>query len=536
MNDTKQASWLPLIAIASSMVMMYITSFGVNVLISSIVVDLETTVATVQLVIVAASLIAGSLMVTAGRLGDKLGKKKVFLTGVILYTIGLLVVVMSPNTAVFSIGWGVIWPAGMVLIIPNSIALIMYFYEGQQRALAYGIYGAVLSAAAAIAPVVVGWLANVADWRMALAVSPAVGVITILITLAMPETDKDESISIDLPSVLLSVASFGLFLVTTTMAGHYGWLFEKRAFLIGATELPTMGLSIVAYLYALSFVLFYVFVRRGQQLKKQGQPPLLDSSLLSNLPFTVGVSIGALFFLVNAAMLFSVSVFMQAGVHFDPLQTALATLPFSAATAVISFATPGLGKSVPPKWIVFSGALIMLIGLYLIQGNMSMTMQPGDVLVGMLIAGAGGGLMMAQGTGVTMMAVPPEQSGAASGLSETMKEVVGQGFAVALAGAILFGTVYGSMVDSFADTEAINLSAEETQAIIIELEDTFQSITETEEAAWVEKLPTATQDRYGSIVDTAALAGVRRAITVTELVLLLCMGLALLLPASKLEE
>ena len=76
MNEQKSASWLPLMAIAGSMVMMYITSFGVNVLISSIVVDLGTTVATLQLVIVAASLIAGSLMVTAGRLGDKLGKKK----------------------------------------------------------------------------------------------------------------------------------------------------------------------------------------------------------------------------------------------------------------------------------------------------------------------------------------------------------------------------------------------------------------------------------------------------------------------------
>ena len=91
-------------------------------LISAIVVDLGTTVATLQLVIVAASLIAGSLMVTAGRLGDKFGRKKIFLTGVILYTIGLSVVVLAPNTAVFTLGWGVIWPMGMVLVIPNSIA------------------------------------------------------------------------------------------------------------------------------------------------------------------------------------------------------------------------------------------------------------------------------------------------------------------------------------------------------------------------------------------------------------------------------
>ena len=210
MSDKKSASWLPLIAIAGSMVMMYITSFGVNVLISSIVIDLGTTVATLQLVIVAASLIAGSLMVTAGRLGDKLGKKKVFLTGVVLYTIGLTVVVLAPNTTIFTLGWGVIWPMGMVLIIPNSIALIMSCYEGQQRALAFGIYGAVLSGVSAIAPVIVGWLANQFDWRIALAMSPVTGLLTILFTLSMSETDKDESIKIDLSSVVLSGRQFRL--------------------------------------------------------------------------------------------------------------------------------------------------------------------------------------------------------------------------------------------------------------------------------------------------------------------------------------
>ena len=114
-------------------------------------------------------------MVTAGRLGDKLGKKKVFLTGVVLYTLGLIVVVLAPNTTIFTLGWGVIWPMGMVLVIPNSIALIMSFYSGKQRALAFGIYGAVLSAVAAIAPVIVGWVANECDWRIALAMSPATG-------------------------------------------------------------------------------------------------------------------------------------------------------------------------------------------------------------------------------------------------------------------------------------------------------------------------------------------------------------------------
>ena len=103
MTNSGQASWKPLIVIALSMVMMYITSFSVNVLISAIVTDLKTSVANLQFVIVLASLIAGSLMVTAGRLGDKFGKKKIFLLGVIIYTVGLTIVVLSPNITIFTI-------------------------------------------------------------------------------------------------------------------------------------------------------------------------------------------------------------------------------------------------------------------------------------------------------------------------------------------------------------------------------------------------------------------------------------------------
>lgn len=536
MSKEEKASWLPLIAIAASMVMMYITSFGVNVLISSIVADLKTSVATIQLVIVAASLIAGSLMVTAGRLGDKLGKKKIFLTGVILYTIGLIVVVFSPNTTVFMIGWGVIWPAGMVLIIPNSIALIMYFYKGQQRAMAYGVYGAVLSAVAAVAPVVVGWLANMADWRMALAMSPVVGVLTIMITLKMPETERDEGIKIDLTSVLLSMASFGLFLLTTTQAGHFGWFFESRPLVLGSTEIDLMGLSIVPFLYIFSFGLFYMFILRGRKLQAGGEAPLLDASLLKNFPFTIGMSVAALFFLVNAAMLFAVSVFLQAAAHFDPLQTAMVTLPFSAVLAVVSFTTPGLGKTIAPKWIVAAGSLIMAAGLMMVSSNVSTAMSTWDMLAGMIVTGFGAGLMMAQGTSVTMMSVSPEQSGAASGLSETMKEVIGQGFAVALAGAIVFGTVYISMTESFKEKEGLQLTQNETAAIVIELEDSFKEITELEEKEFVSQLPENTRNAYGAIVSHAAESGVKAALLMCQGVLLLCFLLALLLPPLKIED
>ncbi|MGD9352216.1 MAG: MFS transporter [Desulfobacterales bacterium] len=535
MEVDKKQSWKPLIAIALSMVMMYITTFGVNVLISAIVNDLKTTVANLQFVIVAASLIAGSLMVTAGRLGDKFGKKKIFVIGVIVYTIGLITVVFSPNVAVFTLAWAVIWPSGMVLIIPTSIALIMYFYEGGQRALAFGIYGAVLSAVSAIAPVVVGFLSDTLGWRLALSLSPIMGVVTVLFSLSLPETEKDSAVKIDIFSVILSVASFGLFLITTTMAGRFGWIFQKRPLVFNGYPIDLFGLSVVPLLYAVSAILLIVFFYRGSQLKKRGEVPLLDASLHKNAPFAIGMTIGALFFLVNAGYIFAVSVYLQAGVRFEGLQTALTTLPFSVVLAILSFATPGLGKKIASKWIVVAGAIVMGIGVFMAGQLADMKMTPIDLLLPMILAGAGSGLIMAQYTGITMMTVAPEQSGEASGLSETMKEIIGQGFAVALAGSVLFGAVYSSMVDDYAKLEGETLTKSEHIEIVIELEDTFQAISEEDEAKFVVSLPDKTKRAYRKIVESAGKKGLNAALMVMNVFLVVMAGLALLVPARKMD-
>lgn len=532
---TERASWMPMFIIIGSMIMMYVTSFGVNVLIGSIVQDLKTTVANVQFVIVSASLIAGSLMVTAGKLGDKLGMKKVFVVGVAIYTIGLIIVLLSPNIQVFTVAWGLIWPSGMVLVIPTSIALIMYFYKGEQRAAAFGIYGAVLSIISAVAPLIVGALSNEFGWRIALAISPIAGGLTFLLALSMPETDKNHSVSIDVPSVLLSLLGFGLFLIATTMASQYGWWVAKRPFELGGVLLPLGGLSIVPYLYAGSIGLLLLFVWRGARLKEVGKSPLMDISILRNGTFTVGMLIGALLFLVTAGTLFALSVYLQAGVKFDSLSTALTLLPFSAAYAIVSFGTAKLGAKIAPKWIIIVGSAMAIAALWWISEAASMEMTTTTLFVPMIVLGIGMGAIMAQITSVTMSDVAPGESGDASGLSETLKEIIGQGFAVALAGSVLFGAVYGSMADQFDNIEKADLTKVDRQEIIVELENTFQEISEAEEKAWVENLPEKTREAYPEIVSRAADAGLKSAL----FVMMICMGLGLVLsfalPAKRLD-
>jgi len=292
---------------------------------------------------------------------------------------------------------------------------------------------------------------------------------------------------------------------------------------------------VVPLLYAISAVLLLVFLYRGRQLKNRGDSPLLDASLLKNVPFAIGMTIGALFFLVNAGYIFAVSVYLQAGVRFEGLQTALTTLPFSVVLAILSFATPGLGKKIAPKWIVVAGAVVMGFGIFMAGQLANMNMTPLDLLLPMVLAGAGSGLIMAQYTGITMMTVTPEQSGEASGLSETMKEIIGQGFAIALAGSVLFGAVYGSMVNDYAKLEGETLTKSEHMKIVVELEDTFQAISEEEEATFVASLPDKAKKAYQQIVEDAGKKGLNAALATMNVFLIAIVGLALLVPTSKME-
>lgn len=534
MADKTNMNWKPLIAIILSMIMMYITSFSINVLIGPIVQDLEWSVSGLQMVIVSASLIAGTLMVTAGRLGDKIGKKKVFLIGSIIYTIGLTIVVISPNSAIFSIAWAVIWPLGMVMVIPTSVALIMYFYEGTQRATAFGIYGAVLSIVSALAPLIVGFLTNHIGWRWSLALSPAFGILTIIAILGLPETTKDKGIKIDVLSVILSVLAFGLLLVSTTMASTYGWFAEKRPFVIGDIEI-SLGISIVPILYVVAFSLLIVFFQRGKKLKSKGNSPLLDASILSNGSFTVGMFVQALLYFLVAAVLFTLSVFLMSSAKFDSFSTALATLPISAAVALVAFTTPSLGKKIPPKWIIIAGFIIIGFGTWMISNQATVDMSTFGALTGTLLFGIGCGLVMGQIATMTMIKVAPEQNGEASGLSETLKEIIGQGFAIAFAGSVLFGAVYSEMVVGYAEVEQIELSKAERESIIIELEDTFAEITELEEQKFIANLPEKTKNAYQDIVNSSAELAMQKTYWVLNVFVAIALILSLFLPNLKLE-
>ena len=178
----------------------------------------------------------------------------------------------------------------------------------------------------------------------------------------------------------------------------------------------------------------------------------------------------------------------------------------------------------------------MALGIWMTGIDASLQMGPLDLLPALVLLGAGSGLVMAQIATVTMSTVTPEMGGAASGVSETAKEIVGQGFAIALAGSVLFGAVYASMADDYSRLEGISLTDAGHQQIVVELEDTFQGISEVGEKAFVASLPPETRDGYQQIIDDAALSGLDATMMVMNVTVAIMLLLSLLLPTTKLSD
>ena len=150
--------WIPILILGAAQFVMVLDSSVMNVSISQIVADLDTTIQGVQLAITAYTLVMAAFMLVGAKLGDILGRNQAFAIGLAVYGLGSLTTSLSPNLAVLLVGWSLIEGLGAVLVIPAIAALIAANYEGKNRALAYGIIGGVAGAAIAAGPLIGGWV------------------------------------------------------------------------------------------------------------------------------------------------------------------------------------------------------------------------------------------------------------------------------------------------------------------------------------------------------------------------------------------
>ena len=514
---TSSASSNMVLAILSAAMFIYVIDTTVmNVSISALVEDLDTTVGAVQAAITLYTLTMASFMLTGGKLGDIWGSKRAFRIGLVIYGIGTTITALSQTIGMLIIGWSILEGLGSALIVPAINTLIRANYTGARRASAYGTLWGVAAAGAAFGPLVGGWLTTNASWRVAFAIEAVIVVVVLLssglLRDAPPVIPKPK---LDVVGVVLSVLGLGLFVLGVLATSSRGWS--------DPLVLTMMALGLV---FIAGFVLW---IRRQESA---GQPVLVHPSIFRHRSISAGLPVLSTQTFAQAGLLFLIPLFTQAVLGFDAFQTGQTLLPLSIGVLVTSMITPALGQRIYPRYIIQAGLILLFVGGFILATSLETATEGLDLALGLLVGGIAIGLIAGQLPNLILSGVEPKEASEASGLQGTAQNL-GMAMGTAIIGTVILSVAITSIGNQ---VEASTTIPDENKPAVEEA--LTGALTSASPEAFEEQLATApseVQEAVVKVYDEAAIDGFQGAILVGGIVALLGALVAFWLPKQKIE-
>jgi len=440
--------WLPIIVLSLAQFVMVLDSSVMNVSISNIVADLGTNVAGLQLAITLYTLVMAAFMLTGGKIGDIWGRRKTFKIGLIVYGAGSLLTAFSAGLSMLLFGWSFIEGMGAILVVPAIAALAAANYKGRDRVMAYGILGAVSGAAVAAGPLIGGAVTTYASWRYVFA---AETVIVLAIFFFMANKIKDieikEKSTLDLTSVFLSATGLFLVVLAILQTKTWGWVQPLSAPVINGQAITPFGFSVVPFMIAAGLGVLWLFAQRQAKLKSRGKTPLLDIEMLKITTMQSGLSNVTIQYLLTAGLFFVLPIYLQMVLGLDALQTGLKIFPLSVTLVLFSLLGSRMVTRFTPKRVIVWGKMLIAAGMLVILYAIDPELVSMGFNVGMLVVGAGVGLMASQIGNVVLSSVTEDKSSEAGGLQGTFQNL-GASLGTALIGSVLISSLTTGFVSA----------------------------------------------------------------------------------------
>ncbi len=429
--------WLTLLTLALGLAIVIIDGTIVNVAIPSIRAEFGARLQDLEWVNSVYSLVFAALIVTFGRIGDQLGRKRIFMAGVAVFVIGSLIAGLASSISVLILARA-LQGLGAAMTSPSTLSIISGTFTGRMRGVAFGIWGGVAGAAAALGPLLGGWLTTSASWRWAFLINLPIGLLAIvgawrLITESREHTRK---LSFDVPGILLAGLGIGALVFALIEGQTHGWWTPKDVFSVGGLTWPFTGISITPVSFAIGLLALSAFVGWETRLQRRGGDPLFDFSLLRLRGFRFGLLTVAIVALGEFGMIFVISLYLQGVVGLSAFRTGVAFLPFALVTLVVAPTAGILSARFGPKWVVTAGMLLESIAIFLLSLTLRVDSSLPSLVLILMIYGLGVGLAIAQLTNVVLSEVPPQRLGVASGANNTIRQV-GAALGIAVIGAVL---------------------------------------------------------------------------------------------------
>src|SRR5438105_705034 len=415
-----ERKWWTLIAVSVAMFMLLLDITVVNVALPAIQRSLHSSFRDLQWVVNAYALTLAAFLLTGGSLADLLGRRRVFVAGLVVFTASSAACGFASSPLALNLARAVQGTGG-AMMFATSLALIAQAFHGKERGIAFGIYGGTIGAAVAVGPVVGGLITSAISWEWIFFVNVPIGVGAVILTLTQVAESRDpDATGVDWLGLLTFSGSLFLLVFALVQGNEDGW---------GSTK-------IVAYL-AGSVVLIVLFV-----LVERAQPrPMLDLTLFRR-PAFAGASIVA--FAISSsmfAMFLYLTLYIQDVLGYDALHAGLRFLPITLISFVVAPFAGRLSVRVPVRALLGLGLLFVSGGL-LAMTAVDATSGWTTLIPGFLIAGAGIGLINPPLASTAVGVVHYSRSGMASGINNTFRQV---GIATGIAG---LGAVFQHAVTS----------------------------------------------------------------------------------------
>jgi MFS family permease len=520
------AAGIVLLTLCAGQFLMMLDSSVMNVSMATVADDLGTTITGIQTAITMYTLVMAAFMITGGKIGQIIGRKRAFAIGCVIYAAGSFVTAISPNLGVLLIGWSLLEGLGAALILPCIVALVASNFGPAERPRSYGLVASAAAIAVAAGPIIGGLCTTYLSWRYVFAGEVVVVAGILLLARRMEEGPRDAKVRLDLVGTALSALGLGLIVFGILKAGTWGIVSPKS----GAPE--WIGLSPVVWLILGGGVVLWLFFEWQNRRLARGSDPLVDPAMLRVPALRGGLTSFFFQYFLQGGLFFAVPLFLSVALGLSAIDTGVRLLPLSITLILAAAGIPKLFPDVSPRRVVRIGfaalfvALVVLIALLDTGAGAEVTTWP------MLLAGLGVGALASQLGSVTVSSVPDEQSGEVGGLQNTITNL-GISVGTALAGAIVIAALTSSFLTGIEQNPAVP--------------DRVTSQAQTQLAGGApfisdDQLTTALDDAHvpprtaNAIVDdneTARIAGLRTALAVLAVFALIALAFTRSVPAVQ---
>jgi len=428
-----------LLTLAAAQFLMTLDSSVMNVSMATVASDLGTTITGIQTAITLYTLVMATLMITGGKIGTLIGRRRAFAIGCVIYGTGSLITGLAPNLTVLIFGWSFLEGVGAALIMPAVVALVAGNFTPPNRPKAYGLIAAAGAIAVAAGPLIGGAATTYASWRLVFFGEVVIVLAILVLSRKIADTPAESKAKLDLLGTVLSVLGLGMVVYGVLRSSEWGWVTPKP----GAPSI--LGLSPTFWLIAAGLFVVWLFLVWENRQVSRGNEPLVNPAMLRIRQLNGGLIMFFFQFLLQAGVFFIVPLYLSVVLELSAIETGVRILPLSLALLVAAAGIPKVWPQASPRRVGRIGLLLMLTGILALLSGIDIDSGAAAVSVPMILIGLGIGSLASQLGAVTVSSVPTEQSGEVGGLQNTATNL-GASLGTALAGSILISVLTTSLI------------------------------------------------------------------------------------------